>query len=55
MAQSGRRLTARPAESEATWNGKQLLSRATKFKKTAFLFTFLLKKWQMKIIPIKNL
>ncbi|WP_171978780.1 hypothetical protein [Fictibacillus arsenicus] len=35
MAQSGKGLTARPAESEATWSGNQLLKRATKFAKTA--------------------
>ncbi|MFG6496779.1 hypothetical protein P8610_15570 [Fictibacillus sp. UD] len=34
-AQSGKGLTARPAESEATWNGNQLLTRATKFARTA--------------------
>jgi hypothetical protein len=37
MAQSGRRLTVRPAESEATWNGNQPLPKATtKVKQKAF-------------------
>jgi hypothetical protein len=35
---AARGLTARPAKSEATWNGNQLLTRATKFAKTAFSF-----------------
>jgi hypothetical protein len=34
---AARGLTARPAESEATWNGNQLLTRATMFAKTAIL------------------
>ncbi|ANX10823.1 hypothetical protein ABE41_002180 [Fictibacillus arsenicus] len=37
-AQSARRLTAHPAEKRASWNGNQLLTRTTKFMKTAFQF-----------------
>ncbi|ANX11378.1 hypothetical protein ABE41_005115 [Fictibacillus arsenicus] len=36
--EAARGLTARPAESEATWNGNQLLTRATKLAKTAFIY-----------------
>jgi hypothetical protein len=36
MAQSGKGLTARPAESEATWSGYQLLTRAIKFAEIVF-------------------
>ncbi|ANC78981.1 hypothetical protein ABE65_020120 [Fictibacillus phosphorivorans] len=39
-AQSGKGLTARPAESEATWNGEKQLTKLLRIRKTGiFLFT----------------